>query len=171
MADAPEVPSGGARALFESCVNSRQCRRSNPLLRCVDSVCLCPRPHVLTPDARCSAPPRGSSEAPGVLTLHGVPGVHRARRLGLPLPTEGERRPLATTVCLFREYTTVSSATHVGTRCIWRAQRPGRRAAIVDKRRSLGRRRRVADRDRGTVVVSGDGGMTTRLKAPGGARH
>ncbi|KAH8020835.1 hypothetical protein HPB51_005276 [Rhipicephalus microplus] len=159
-----------------------------PLTRCVDSVCLCPRPHVLTPDARCSAPPRGSGDDPGVLNvliataptaalvltlvalgaLYGChrwkqraqqrsssssslthaaecPGhelsppqqptsasfVHpasrvnrrflrnflacheynRARRLGLPLPQEGERPPPTTTVCLFREYTTVSSIT------------------------------------------------------------
>ncbi|XP_075550472.1 uncharacterized protein LOC142584196 [Dermacentor variabilis] len=220
MADAPEVPGGGARALFESCVNSRQCRRSNPLLRCVDSVCLCPRPHVLTPDARCSAPPRGGSEAPGLLTvlfaaaptaalvltllalgaLYGchrwkrrsqwssssstltgaadTPGdqqsppqqplVHpesrvnqrflrsfmacheynRARRLGLPLPAEGERRHLATTMCLFREYTTVSSATTLAPDAA--GERSERGAAAQRLCTSAGR----SDRDAGSPTRS-----------------
>ncbi|KAL3196297.1 hypothetical protein MRX96_001640 [Rhipicephalus microplus] len=36
---------------------------------------------------------------------------NHARRLGLPLPPEGEQRPTAMTVCLSREYTTVSLTT------------------------------------------------------------
>ncbi|XP_077523007.1 uncharacterized protein LOC144133767 [Amblyomma americanum] len=170
----------GARTLFEPCVSSGQCRLSDPLTRCVDSVCVCPLPYVVTPDARCvveshsdpgalnmvlaAAPTatllvtllalgalygchrwrqrvhgRSSSllaVAPGdapaeqpsleqsssfvhqgtrvnrrfLLTLEACREYSRARRLGLPLHEEGERRQEAG-ACLFLEYTTVSSAT------------------------------------------------------------
>ncbi|XP_075553833.1 uncharacterized protein LOC142586847 [Dermacentor variabilis] len=46
-----------AKSLYESCVSNAECNRDNPNVECVDFLCYCPLPFVLTEDRRCLAPP------------------------------------------------------------------------------------------------------------------
>lgn len=46
-----------AKSVYESCIHNRECSFENPNLQCVDFVCYCPLPFVLTDDHRCITPP------------------------------------------------------------------------------------------------------------------
>ncbi|KAH9376101.1 hypothetical protein HPB48_014491 [Haemaphysalis longicornis] len=42
-----------AKSLYESCVSSAECSANNPNVQCIDFLCYCPLPFVLTEDHRC----------------------------------------------------------------------------------------------------------------------
>ncbi|KAL3222158.1 hypothetical protein MRX96_028895 [Rhipicephalus microplus] len=44
-----------AKSLYESCVSHVECNHDNPNVQCVDFLCYCPLPFVLTEDRRCLA--------------------------------------------------------------------------------------------------------------------
>ncbi|KAL1476244.1 hypothetical protein MTO96_036651 [Rhipicephalus appendiculatus] len=56
-----------AKSLYESCVSSAECSHDNPNVQCVDFLCYCPLPFVLTEDRRCLAPP-GYGQLAAVVT-------------------------------------------------------------------------------------------------------
>ncbi|XP_070392532.1 uncharacterized protein [Dermacentor albipictus] len=45
-----------AKSMYESCVSHRECSFQNPNLQCVDFLCYCPLPYVLTEAHKCLAP-------------------------------------------------------------------------------------------------------------------
>ncbi|XP_064483220.1 uncharacterized protein LOC135396109 [Ornithodoros turicata] len=91
------------KAMYESCRNNRECGFNNPNVKCVDFLCYCPPPNVLSSDHNCQ--PAGFSVAGIVLaatpsfllviTLLVLGGIYTFHRLAKSRRTASATLPLA----------------------------------------------------------------------------